>query len=531
MPRAFLLLVCLAAATAASAGDRAPETAAGEFIAVKDGRFVDAAGRQVLLHGINLAEKDPAKGYLGGQGPEDYARMRAWGFNCIRLCIFWDGVEPECGRYDDEYLARVDERIAWAKANGIRVMLDMHQDLWGRKVPGGNGAPAWATLDEGKPHATGTVWGDAYFLSQMVQASFDSFWANKPGPDGVGIQDRFALAWQHVAKRYADEPAVAGFDLMNEPSMGSSLLTVMLTAAPVLIDILSSSPDGPPAPSADALQQLAGKDMHGVMLDALSDLDAYRKLMDAIEPVFVRHEETQLHPMYQRVATAIREVDQRHIIFIEPHIGVNLGVRSELQPVAQADGAPDPLCAFAPHAYDLTTDTARVEDTSTERLDMIVDRASEHADETGLPMLLGEWGAFYGTSKALPAAKSMARKLAERRVSDTYWSFDNGIDKAPYFTMLSRPYAMDVAGILRECRLDPETGAFECLWQEDPGLAAPSRFFVPKAWYPNGFTATLVPEGAGHTLEPIPNGADNVYLVVTPAGNPGDRRLTISRKE
>ncbi len=120
--------------------------ATGEFLSVRDGRFVDPAGRHVILHGVNIGAKHKKTNYVSWHEPADFARMRAWGFNCVRLLIIWAAIEPECGSYDEDYLRRIDKRIAWAKANGLYVLVDMHQDLWGEK-PGGDGAPVWATLD------------------------------------------------------------------------------------------------------------------------------------------------------------------------------------------------------------------------------------------------------------------------------------------------------------------------------------------------------------------------------------------------
>ena len=80
------------------------------FIAIKDSRFVDQDGRQVILHGLNVGQKK--RPYLGSYTEVDYARMHVWGFNCIRLLIFWAGVEPECGKYDEAYLKEIDKRVA-----------------------------------------------------------------------------------------------------------------------------------------------------------------------------------------------------------------------------------------------------------------------------------------------------------------------------------------------------------------------------------------------------------------------------------
>lgn len=125
------------------------------FITVSGTRFLDAQGRQLILNGVNVVDKNPGNNYLGNETQATFAEFRTWGFNCIRLGVIWDGLEPEPGLYDEEYLKGIDERIEWAEANGIYVLLDMHQDLFSVKFS--DGAPEWATLDEGKEHLRGEV--------------------------------------------------------------------------------------------------------------------------------------------------------------------------------------------------------------------------------------------------------------------------------------------------------------------------------------------------------------------------------------
>jgi len=61
------------------------------FLSVQGGRFVDGEGRQVLLHGLSVISKSKVENYQSWQGPQDFAAMRDWGMNCIRLGIIWDG--------------------------------------------------------------------------------------------------------------------------------------------------------------------------------------------------------------------------------------------------------------------------------------------------------------------------------------------------------------------------------------------------------------------------------------------------------
>ena len=71
------------------------------------------------------------------------------------------------------------------------------------------------------------MWSDANYSSPAVQAALDHFWANSGAPDGVGLQDHYARVWQFVAQRFHDEPAVIGYDLMNEPFPGKDAARVL----------------------------------------------------------------------------------------------------------------------------------------------------------------------------------------------------------------------------------------------------------------------------------------------------------------
>ena len=51
-----------------------------------------------------------------------------------------------------------------------------------------------------------------------MRAAFTAFWADAPGPGGVGIRTRYAQMLGHVAQQFAREDAVAGYEIMNEPN-------------------------------------------------------------------------------------------------------------------------------------------------------------------------------------------------------------------------------------------------------------------------------------------------------------------------
>ena len=309
---------------------------AADNVKVRNACFVDQHGRQVLLHGISLVNKDPQAGYLFDIGPELFSKMADWGFNVIRLGVIWDGLEHEPGVFDERYLQRLDQQIAWAKQHNLSVFLDMHQDLY--SVLYSAGAPEWATLTEGVPHVDlGGVWSDAYFTSPAVQAALDNFWVNVPATDGVGIQDHYAQAWAHLAQRYADEPAVIGYDIMNEPFPGSMAVQAqemmfakgaeLISALGIEIGGISSSEDGEHASPVESLaQQWLSTEGRSEILQLLRDMDIYTKVIDVTEPLYAEFEKTLLKAMYQRVARAIRQVDPETAVFLETTMGSNIAV-------------------------------------------------------------------------------------------------------------------------------------------------------------------------------------------------------------
>ncbi len=159
----------------------------------------------------------------------------------------WEAVEHRGpGEYDREYLDYLEAVLARGAALGLRFVVDFHQDVWSR-FTGGDGAPGWtlelAGLNPRTLHACGRggparrarrpdarhlLWstncgklgaatmatlffgGDVFAPELRVgAASIQSF-----------LQDRYAGFVREVARRTSRIDAVAGFDLMNEPSAG-----------------------------------------------------------------------------------------------------------------------------------------------------------------------------------------------------------------------------------------------------------------------------------------------------------------------
>ena len=198
-----------------------------------DAAIVDEAGRQVLLRGLNVNQlgdyfqADPALPTVIPLAERDFAEIAALGFNVVRLVMNWSAFQPERGAFDEAYVARVREAVRWAARHDLYVVLDMHQDSWGKHMAtppgyrcepglgpavGWDGAPLWATFTDG---LTTCRANNTRELSPAVAQAFESFYA-----DREGIQSELVATWGRIAAAFAGEPNVAGYDLINEPHPG-----------------------------------------------------------------------------------------------------------------------------------------------------------------------------------------------------------------------------------------------------------------------------------------------------------------------
>ena len=193
----------------------------------------DVTGRQVILRGVNVNQlvdyylRDPQVPATQPPTDEDFAQIAAMGFDVVRLGLSWSRLEPTRGELDQGYLDQVRAAVASAKRHGIYTVLDLHQDAWGNDLArpdqecgggtsattGWDGAPAWATITDGTLHCQFL----ARDLAPAVATAFGNFYTDRDG-----IQTELVETWAQVAAAFADEPAVAGYDLLNEPGIGAT---------------------------------------------------------------------------------------------------------------------------------------------------------------------------------------------------------------------------------------------------------------------------------------------------------------------
>ena len=203
------------------------ECPAAGFLHSRQERIVDGEGRELILRGMGLGGWMLQEGYMLGIskegtqhsiktritaliGPEESARFyRLWrqnhvtradvdllaqaGFNSIRLPMHYNlftrpsEEEPRPG--EDTWLETgfemTDQLLAWCRANRIYLILDLHA------APGGQGHDAnISDRDASKP----------------------SLW------ESPANRAKTVALWHKLAQRYAQEPWIGGYDLLNEPN-------------------------------------------------------------------------------------------------------------------------------------------------------------------------------------------------------------------------------------------------------------------------------------------------------------------------
>ncbi len=248
-----------------------PASAQG-FLRADGPRIVDESGREVLLRGMGLGGWMLQEGYmlqLGQLGSGQQHRIRAaiadligeektaefyrawldnhtrkadidmmarWGMNSVRLPMHYNLLtlpaekEPVPGQdsWLEDGFRRIDTLLAWTKANGMYLILDLHAAPGGQ----GNDLPI-ADRDPARP----ALWQSAENRRKTI------------------------ALWRKLAARYANEPGIGAYDLLNEPNWDFS------------------------APGGD----------HGCKETG----------------------NAPLKQLYTDIAAAIREVDKRHMLIIE----------------------------------------------------------------------------------------------------------------------------------------------------------------------------------------------------------------------
>ncbi|MEV7602758.1 cellulase family glycosylhydrolase [Kitasatospora sp. NPDC089797] len=462
-----LLLAVTAALTAAPASasprDGHPVPFPTGTATAPDGRtaLTDARGRQLRLRGVNLDKYAEAT-------PADLDAVAAQGFTLVRLPVSWTRLEPERGRLDPVELRRIRQLLDRADQLGLLVLVDFHQDVYGPEFVGGTGGiPAWATRDDGLPFTPDPDDWFAGYFQPAVQAAFRHLYDD---PDLRRWQADF---YTRLARELRGHRSLLGYDLFNEPF------------GPVA---------GDPADPA-------------VLAAASADLERGR-----------------LADMYRRLIAAVRRVDSRAWLFVEPTVLVGQGVPTALP--GFGDPRPGaPRLGYAPHFYDTAVENGADWNPADGFVEQYTAAITGYPAAHRLPVLVGEWGP---PNPRTPGNTALVRRqvaamdgFAEGwtlwywcRGTGGYCALDPAGHPAPGDEPAFGPYPSAVAGT--DVRTDGRTVG----WTAD-GTGHPSELVLPPAAFPRGARVEVSPADARTEVDQPVGGRAGTVRIRLPHTRPG----------
>jgi endoglycosylceramidase len=402
------------------------------------GRWLtDAEGRVLLVHGVNMVEKDaPYYPSAAGFSDADAAWLSDNGFRVVRVGILATGLMPTPGVVDTGYIEQVAATVDDLAKHDVFSLIDFHQDGWGPSV-GSDGFPAWMTLTGSAVNNTSAGFPFYYEQNPALQQAFQSFWQDAMGPDGNGLEEDYAAMFAAVGKRFAGEPYVLGYDLFNEPWPGTTWSDCL------------NDPEG--CPSLD---------------------------------------QGELGPAYAKAIAAIRAAGDEHLVLGEPFNLFNFGSSTTSMPLPGGDAN----AGMSFHVYPLLTSQAPAvvdnavawsKQTGGALLNTewgaTEDPVTLTADAAALDAALVPWIFWSFCCELVPSLQ--AAPGGSNLVASTAG-------------VLVQPYPLAVAGVPEKLDVDPSARTLSFTWSTSrPGggsfaTGTVTSFEAPALTYPDGYTAT-----------------------------------------
>lgn len=442
--------------------------------------FVDEYGRERIFNGMNVSDKDPSNIGEVHKNSTDLSFLDGFvkrGINVIRLGFNWVHIEPNPGEYNEKFIDSIERFFDACEQKGIYVFLDVHQDLYSH-VCYGDGAPKWATITE--PYTAKKqkfVWAEGYFIGKACHRAFDNFW-NNVEYKGKGLQDYYADMWRHLAARFKDHPALFGFDVFNEPFPGKDGGKVFRGLISKLVKVSLFDKDV-------KLSKLLGDLIVKERRDQCKYLDhfqadVFRKVTSSGDELIKKFDTQRYSPFINKMSSAIREVSDKGILFMENCYYSNLGIPYSA-PAIEVNGKRDENFCFSPHGYDLMVDTPAYKYASNSRVGSIFKEHKRSQDRLQAPVMVGEWGGDSIGTDWLPHVQFLLDYFDENKWSNTYWTYVDEILDAPLMKVFSRIYPQAVTGKITCYKNDRDAKIFTLDYDQDKEFDAPSVIYSPTA--------------------------------------------------
>ncbi|KAF6016414.1 hypothetical protein EB796_025298 [Bugula neritina] len=419
--------------------------------------FVDKLGRTRVFHGINEVQKEfpwyPSL-LLESKRLDEIA---SWGFNVVRLGMMWSGVEVAPFKVNETYIKIMDIIITSLSKRGIYVILDMHQDALSSNFGTYDGAPKWLVDSlpaPSNPYPFPFSKNPGNFNYDYVTTACGQAFANIYNNESQAL-DHLGFFWKTVASRFGHYDNVLGYELINEPWPG---------------DVLS-----------DPLLFLPG-----------------------------HTGSTVLQPLYEKISSFIRSVDEETIIFYEPVTwgmiihGDTLG--TGFSHVPGGDKYKDrSVLSFHYYCWFAGFDDKNPFPTWLRDLcdklffPQVLSTVSKDIKDTGGGMFLTEFGLCQATaphdSTEYQECLSVLNLSDGSLLSWTYWDsafyYSNGTAILDNVKLFGRTYAMAVAGQAQKVAFNSKTSALSFCYTPDPQTTAPTVIYANPVHYPQGFAVNV----------------------------------------
>ncbi len=160
----------------------AEKLSADDFVHAEGRYIIGTDGKKLEIRGMALGNSvwsNPTTPNLNHHTEKSYKELSEMGFNCVRFYLNYDIFENdnEPYKYKESGFKWIDKNIKWAKKYNMGIILNMHCPQGGYQSQG-NGIALWTDKTN---------------------------------------QKRLAKLWKAIAERYADEPTIWGYGLINEP--------------------------------------------------------------------------------------------------------------------------------------------------------------------------------------------------------------------------------------------------------------------------------------------------------------------------